>query len=140
MRKRSFGRVDDGSAKVSRRTLNVLYGREERRIVDPFELAKVGTTGLAVTTLGLGGAPLGTPPPDLSDQEAVETIRRALSLEMRYVDTKGDKRTVAVRPMPPFRPVFQLATTRPGSSVSLTTNPELSRQEAGGQVMAAVFS
>ena len=59
----------------------------ERALVDPFELVDVGDTGLRVTRLGLGGAPLGTPPPILSDEEAVETIRRALSLGMRYVDT-----------------------------------------------------
>ncbi|MDA1347514.1 MAG: aldo/keto reductase [Chloroflexi bacterium] len=55
--------------------------------MDPFELVDLGRTGLKVTKLGLGGAPLGTPPPTLSDEEAVETIRRALSLGVRYVDT-----------------------------------------------------
>ena len=55
--------------------------------MDPFELVDVGRTGLKVTRLGLGGAPLGNPPPILSDREAIETIRRALSLGMRYVDT-----------------------------------------------------
>ena len=55
--------------------------------MDPFELAEVGRTGLKVTRLGLGGTPLGNPPPIWSDHEAVETIRRALSLGTRYVDT-----------------------------------------------------
>ena len=55
--------------------------------MDPFELVDLGRTGLKVTRLGLGGAPLGNPPPILSDREAVETIRRAVSLGMRYVDT-----------------------------------------------------
>ena len=55
--------------------------------MDPFELVDLGRTGLKVTRLGLGGAPLGNPPPVLSDREAVETIRRAVSLGMRYVDT-----------------------------------------------------
>ena len=55
--------------------------------MDPFELVDVGRTGLKVTRLGLGGAPLGNPPPILSDQEAVETVRRALALGMCYVDT-----------------------------------------------------
>ena len=55
--------------------------------MDPFELVDVGRTGLKVTRLGLGGAPLGTPPPILSDEEAIETIRRALSLGIRYIDT-----------------------------------------------------
>ena len=55
--------------------------------MDPFELVELGRTGLKVTRLGLGGAPLGNPPPILSDSEAVETVRRAVSLGMRYVDT-----------------------------------------------------
>ena len=55
--------------------------------MDPFEIVDLGSTGLKVTRLGLGGAPLGSPPPRLEDGEAVETIRRALSLGMRYVDT-----------------------------------------------------
>ena len=55
--------------------------------MDPFELVDLGRTGLKVTRLGLGGAPLGNPPPILSDREAVETVRLAVSLGMRYVDT-----------------------------------------------------
>ena len=55
--------------------------------MDRFELTEIGSTGLEVTKLGLGGAPLGNSPPPLEDGEAVETIRRALSLGMRYVDT-----------------------------------------------------
>ena len=55
--------------------------------MDPFELVDVGSTGLKVTRLGLGGTPLGNAPPIWSDKDAVETIRRALSLGMRYVDT-----------------------------------------------------
>ena len=55
--------------------------------MDPFELVDLGRTGLKVTRLGLGGAPLGNSPPILSDTEAVETVRQAVSLGMRYVDT-----------------------------------------------------
>ena len=55
--------------------------------MDPFELVDLGRTGLKVTRLGLGGAPLGNPFPILSDREAVETVRKAVSLGMRYVDT-----------------------------------------------------
>ena len=55
--------------------------------MDPFELFDLGRTGLKMSRLGLGGAPLGNPPPILSDEEAVETVRRAVSLGMRYVDT-----------------------------------------------------
>ena len=55
--------------------------------MDGFERARIGDTGLEVTKLGLGGASLGSSPPRLEHQEAVATIRRALSLGMRYVDT-----------------------------------------------------
>jgi len=36
-----------------------------------------------------------------------------------YVDAKEDKRIVAIKPKPPFRPVFQVATTREGSGVEI---------------------
>ncbi|MDA1349909.1 MAG: aldo/keto reductase, partial [Chloroflexi bacterium] len=55
--------------------------------MDRFEKSEVGSTGIQVTKLGLGGAPLGDWPPVLSDVEAVETVRAALSHGMRYIDT-----------------------------------------------------
>ena len=55
--------------------------------MDRFEKSEVGSTGIQVTKLGLGGAPLGAWPPVLSDVEAVETVRSALSQGMGYVDT-----------------------------------------------------
>ena len=55
--------------------------------MEPLELVDLGSTGLKATRLGLGGAPLGSSPPRLSDEEAVATIREALALGMRNVDT-----------------------------------------------------
>ncbi len=46
--------------------------------------------------------------------------RRKLLLSMLdavYVDAKEEKRLVAIRPKPPFRPVFQVATARESSGV-----------------------
>ena len=51
--------------------------------------------------------------------------RRKLLLAMLdavYVDARGPKRIVALKPKPAFRPVFQVATTREGSGVELLTN------------------
>ena len=36
-------------------------------------------------------------------------------LEAVYVDTKEEKRVMAIKPKAPFRPVFQVGTTRKGS-------------------------
>ena len=36
-----------------------------------------------------------------------------------YIDAKDEKRVVAIKPKPAFRPVFQVATTKAGSDVVL---------------------
>ncbi len=51
--------------------------------------------------------------------------RRKLLLTMMdavCVDAKQDKRIVAIKPKPPFIPVFQVATTREGCGIELLTN------------------
>ena len=61
--------------------------------MDPFEKVKIGATGVSVTRLGLGGAPLGEMV--LADgiyrgcgyAEALEIIRRAWEMGVRYFDT-----------------------------------------------------
>ncbi len=53
--------------------------------------------------------------------------RRKLLLSMLdavYVDTKEEKRIVAIRPKPAFRHIFQVATTRKGSEVVLINEPQ----------------
>ena len=45
-------------------------------------------------------------------------------LEAVYVDNKDERRIVAIRPKAPFKPVFQVATTREGSGVVLVHEPE----------------
>ena len=61
------------------------------------------------------------------------TERRRLLLTMLdavYVDAKEDKCIVAVKPKPPFRPVFQVATTREGSGIILLNEPPEDAPEA----------
>ena len=60
--------------------------------MDPIETAEIGTTGLRVTRLGIGGVGLaggssrGSIPPT-PDEEALEIVRRSLDLGVRYFDT-----------------------------------------------------
>jgi len=59
--------------------------------------------------------------------------RRKLLLTMLdavYVDAKEEKRIVAIKPKPPFRPIFQVATTREGSGIILMNEPPDSHPEA----------
>jgi len=72
---------------------------------------------------------------------ANEGERRKLLLTMLdavYVDSKDERRIVAIKPKAPFRPVFQVASTRAGSGVGLDHDPEAEPQIAdqpppGGQ-------
>ena len=55
-------------------------------------------------------------------EEADLTERRKLLMAMLdavYVDTAEEKSVVAIRPKPAFRPIFEVATTREGSGISL---------------------
>jgi hypothetical protein len=64
---------------------------------------------------------------------ANEGERRKLLLSMLdavYMDAKDEKRIVAIKPKAPFRPVFQVVTTREGSGVALVHDPEAKPQTA----------
>ena len=43
------------------------------------------------------------------------------------IDAKDEKRVVAIKPKPAFRPVFQVATTRAGSDVVLIHEEDLDK-------------
>jgi len=61
------------------------------------------------------------------------TERRKLltaMLDAVYVDAREEKRIVAIKPKPPFRPVFQVATTKEGSGVALLSEPPEETPEA----------
>ena len=59
--------------------------------------------------------------------------RRKLMLTMLdavYVDAKEEKCIVAIKPKPPFNPIFQVATTKEGSGVILLKEPPAAFSEA----------
>jgi site-specific DNA recombinase len=59
--------------------------------------------------------------------EANEEEQRKLLLTMLdrvYIDTKETKSVIAVKPKPPFRPVFEVAANRKGSVIKILTGRE----------------
>jgi len=63
--------------------------------------------------------------PELWAGANLEERRRLLlsMLDAVYVNVKEDKSVVAIKPKPPFRPIFQVATTREGSGVYIINEP-----------------
>ena len=55
--------------------------------MNPLDRAQIGSTGIEVTRLGLGGAPFGSMPAAVAEQRAVESIRKGLDLGIAYYDT-----------------------------------------------------
>jgi D-threo-aldose 1-dehydrogenase len=55
--------------------------------IDPADQVPVGRTGLTVTRLGFGGASIGGLFTAVGDEDAVDTIRHAWELGIRYFDT-----------------------------------------------------
>ena len=51
--------------------------------------------------------------------------RRLLTtmLDAVYVDTKQTRSIVAIRPKPPFRPIFRVAASREGSDIRIVNEP-----------------
>ena len=70
--------------------------------------------------------------PRLWAEANLEERRRLLltMLDAVYVDAKEEKRIVAIKPKPPFRPVFEVATTKEGSGVILLREPPEETPEA----------
>lgn len=56
-------------------------------MVHPLDTTEIGTTGLRVTRLGIGGAPIGSLFRTVSDEDAVASVRRGLELGLNYIDT-----------------------------------------------------
>jgi site-specific DNA recombinase len=44
-------------------------------------------------------------------------------LDAVYVDVKKTKSMVAIRPKPPFKPIFQVAVTKEGSDIRIVNEP-----------------
>ena len=55
--------------------------------MDPLDKTNIGTTGLTVTKLGLGGAPMGGLFYDVDERQAYETLSVAYENGVRYFDT-----------------------------------------------------
>jgi len=51
-------------------------------------------------------------------------------LDAVYVDAKEEKRIVAIKPKPPFRPIFEVAATKEGSGIILLNEPPENTPEA----------
>lgn len=59
--------------------------------------------------------------------EANQEERRNLLMTMpdpAYIDTKQSKSVIAVKPKPPFRPVFEVAANREGSIIKILNGRE----------------
>ena len=55
--------------------------------MNPLDTAEIGRTGLRVTRLGFGGAPIGGSRAEVTEQDAVSSIHRAVDLGVAYFDT-----------------------------------------------------
>jgi D-threo-aldose 1-dehydrogenase len=55
--------------------------------MNPLERVRIGTTGVTVTRLGLGLAPIGSLFHQVSEEQAAATVARAWDLGIRYFDT-----------------------------------------------------
>lgn len=55
--------------------------------MNPLEKAQIGKSGLQVTRIGMGTAPLGGLFEDVPEKRALDTVRRALSLGINFFDT-----------------------------------------------------
>ena len=55
--------------------------------MDPRDLTEIGTTGLRVTQLGMGGAPFGGNVAEVTESAASEAVEQARNLGIRYFDT-----------------------------------------------------
>ena len=55
--------------------------------MNPLDKAEIGSTGLMVSRLGVGGAPFGSMPVDTAEQRSVESIGKGLELGISYYDT-----------------------------------------------------
>ena len=56
-------------------------------MVHPLDKTEIGNTGIRVTRLGIGGAPIGSLFRTVNDEDAVATVRRGLELGLNYIDT-----------------------------------------------------
>ena len=104
------GVYDDDEYRRQRRTLEM----ELESLVLP-EADAAGEAGRLIERL-----------PELWAGASMDERRKLLltMLETVYVDSREERRIVAIKPKAPFKPVFQVATTREGSAVVLVHESE----------------
>ena len=78
--------------------------------------ADVGTDLSEWTTLLLG---------TMSPQDTNEEVRNVLVtiLDAVFIDTKAIQSVIAIKPKPPFKPVFQVAASRKRSRINIINEP-----------------
>ena len=55
--------------------------------MNPLDKAEIGSTGVMVSRLGVGGAPFGSMSVDVAEQRSIESIAKGLELGISYYDT-----------------------------------------------------
>ena len=55
--------------------------------MNPLDKAEIGSTGVRVTRLGMGGAPIANLYSPVGESAALDTVHRALELDIGYIDT-----------------------------------------------------
>ncbi|MCY4580000.1 MAG: aldo/keto reductase, partial [Chloroflexi bacterium] len=55
--------------------------------MNPLDKAEIGSTGVMVSRLGVGGAPFGSMPVEAAEQRSIESIGKGLELGISYYDT-----------------------------------------------------
>ena len=63
--------------------------------------------------------------PKLWNKASLTEQRRLLltMLDAVYVDAKQSKSIIAIRPKPPFRPIFRVASSKAGSTIKIINEP-----------------
>ena len=100
------------------------YRRQKKQLEERLRLLVVPDADAAVTA----GKLLEDLPVLWKKADLAERRRTLLTmLDAVYVDTVEEKRIVAIRPRPAFRPLLEIATTREGSGIVLVNEKDLEK-------------
>jgi site-specific DNA recombinase len=74
--------------------------------------------------------------PELWSEANMEEKRNLLltMLEAVYFDVKQTRSIIAIKPKPPFRPIFQVAVTREGSGIHIIKNESSNNESKNSSV------
>ena len=100
------------------------YGRQKKQLEEKLRSLVVPDADAAITA----GKLLENLPALWRKADLAERRRILLTmLDAVYVDTVEERRIVAIRPRPAFRPLFEIATTREGSGIVLVSESDLEK-------------